>query len=388
MRPQLNALSLAILAATAVSPAFSQQAFTLYDDGTSNTIVYATGVISTGATLIGVPYLENIVVTGVAGEESGTAINGRTVESYVTNPGGNRSSVRASQTGAGVFYSDPSLGITSGALAVGGASYIGTYDMATTTLQNGLYTDSAGNVLFGATDTAGISNTGGISTDTLSTTGNASAGGNLSVSGSTTTNGIVNTGLISTTSLSASGAVSAGTLSVSGATTTSGIVNTGNISSTTLTTSGNATVGGNLAVTGIASTNGINNNGQVISGVANGIAATDAVNVGQLNTAVSSAVAPIASAQAATNTQVQNQLSDNRRVASTGSAIAMAAAAIPALEQGKNFGVGVGGGTYDSRGAFAIGVAARVNQALQVKLNVGTGNGGKVGAGAAAMWSW
>lgn len=355
MRPQPHAISLAILAATLATPVLSQQAFTAYDDGTNGTAVYANGVIATGTTFFGYPYLENVVVTSVRGEKSGTSMDGRTVESYVTSPNGNRSSVRATQTGAAVLYTDRALGTTTGARAVSGASSIGTYDTATSTLKNGLFTNSTGNTLFGATQSAGLVNAGDISTDTLSTTGNATIGGNLAVSGSTATNGIVNAG---------------------------------NISTTTLTTSGNATVGGTLAVTGIASTHGINNNGQVISGVANGVAATDAVNLGQLSTTVNNAVAPMAAAQAATNTQVQNQLGDNRRVAGTGTAIAMAAAAIPALEQGKNFGIGLGGGTYDSRGAFAIGVAGRVNQALQVKLNVGTGNGGKVGAGAGAMWSW
>ncbi|RYG11748.1 MAG: hypothetical protein EON92_09840 [Burkholderiales bacterium] len=386
MRFHFTAITLSVLALCATH-SFAQT-LTLIDNGVDTTVISGGGLATGAGVTSGTPQILSGILDGATGDEASININSTSVRSQVIAGTGNYSVVQASQNSVGIGYTDAALGVRSGALAISGASYVGTFDLATGTLQNGLLTDALGNKLLGATETAGITNVGAIATDTLSTTGNATVGGNLAVTGSTTTNGIANTGSITTTSLSASGAVAAGTLNVAGATATNGITNTGNISSTTLTTTANATVGGNLAVTGTASTHGINNNGQVISGVANGMAASDAVNVGQLNTAVSNVVVPMATAQAATNAQVQNQLSDNRRVASTGTAMAMAAASIPALEQGKNFGVGVGGGTYDSRGAFAIGLAARVNQALQVKLNVGTGNGGKVGAGAGAMWSW
>jgi hypothetical protein len=193
-----------------------------------------------------------------------------------------------------------------------------------------------------------------------------------------------------------------------GVTNTAGIVNTGDIATTTLSTTGNATIGGSLSVAGTTQTHGIDNNGNVISGVAAGQVATDAANVGQLNalaadqaainnvqasvnaaqTAVNDRQASINAAQANTNAQVQSRLDENRKVASTGSAIAMAAGSIPALEAGKQAGLGVGVGNYDGRSALAIGVAARVNEALQLKFNVGTGAGGKASVGAGGMWSW
>lgn len=193
-----------------------------------------------------------------------------------------------------------------------------------------------------------------------------------------------------------------------GVTNTAGIVNTGDIATTTLSTTGNATIGGGLSVAGTTQTHGIDNNGNVISGVAAGQVATDAANVGQLNalaadqavinnvqasvnaaqTAVNDRQASINAAQASTNAQVQSRLDENRKVASTGSAIAMAAGSIPALEAGRQAGLGVGVGSYDGRSALAIGVAARVSEAVQVKFNVGTGAGGKASVGAGGMWSW
>lgn len=83
----------------------------------------------------------------------------------------------------------------------------------------------------------------------------------------------------------------------------------GDLTTDTPNTTGNAAVGGNLAVGGVASTNRIDNNGQVISGVANGVAAMDAANVGQVNTVVSNAVA----AQSVVNSRVQGQLDENRK---------------------------------------------------------------------------
>lgn len=88
-----------------------------------------------------------------------------------------------------------------------------------------------------------------------------------------------------------------------------------------------------------------------------------------------------------TNAQVQGQLAENRKVASGGVAVAIAAASMPALEAGKKFGFGLGVGTHDGRSGVAVGVAARVSESLQLKFNVGTG-GGKVTAGAGGLWSW
>jgi trimeric autotransporter adhesin len=113
---------------------------------------------------------------------------------------------------------------------------------------------------------------------------------------------------------------------------------------------------------------GVIANGRV-QNVSAGIAPTDAVNMQQF-------------------WGDHQQMLDNRRVASIGTADAMAAASIPALEPGKSFGVGLGTGSYDGRQAVAIAAALRVNSLMQVRLNFSSGSDGKAAAGAGAMMSW
>ncbi len=121
--------------------------------------------------------------------------------------------------------------------------------------------------------------------------------------------------------------------------------------------------------------------------MAPGVAATDAATVGQLESAFSSQT-QTNNNQATFNQAIQSQTAENRRISSTGIAIVAAAAALPGLEAGKQFGIGAAVGTFDGRSAIAVGLVARITQALQVKLHVGTGHNGKVAAGAGGMWSW
>ena len=117
-------------------------------------------------------------------------------------------------------------------------------------------------------------------------------------------------------------------------------------------------------------------NERQIANVAGGTQPTDAVNVRQLEA--------VANAQMQTSQQVYA----NRRIASTGTAIAVSAASMPPLEAGKTIGVGVGVGSYDGQSAASVGLAARISESLQIKLNVGTGSGGKTAVGAGGLWSW
>ncbi|BEP57050.1 MULTISPECIES: YadA-like family protein [unclassified Variovorax] len=220
--------------------------------------------------------------------------------------------------------------------------------------------------------------------------GNTKNTGTLSVLGVSATNGIVNAGNIGTSTLTTtSNATIGGTLSVTGTSTTHGILNTGNISTDTLT------------VTGRTRTAGIDNGGQTITNVAPGVAPTDAANVGQVDAmaqglaattaqqaAINAAQQNINATQQLTTHRMQQQMSENRRVAGTGAAVALAAASVPALETGKRIGVGLGVASYDGQSAISLSVAARVSEQLQLKFNVGTGPGGKVGAGAGGLWSW
>ncbi|MES2533752.1 MAG: YadA C-terminal domain-containing protein [Pseudomonadota bacterium] len=354
------------------------------DDGTDTTFYESAGPVLAAGVTTGTPSVATIVQGAAPGTGSVLQVTGAFVDANVYAPNSSASSLYLSQTGANLAYFDVPSGMSSAVQAVAGGTFVGAYSTATTTPLVGLYANAATlqNTFLGVTNTVGIVNAGDIATTTLSTTGNATVGGALVVTGATTTYGIANTGDIATTTLSATG---------------------------------NVTVGGGLAVAGVAQTHGIDNNGNVIRGVAAGQAATDAANVGQLSalaadqavvngnqaainnvqasvnaaqTTVNERQSAINAAQATTNAQVQNRLDENRKVASTGSAIAMAAGSIPALEAGRQAGLGVGVGNYDGRSALAIGVAARVSDALQLKFNVGTGAGGKASAGAGGMWSW
>lgn len=126
------------------------------------------------------------------------------------------------------------------------------------------------------------------------------------------------------------------------------------------------------AATTITAGSGMTANGR-IQNVQAGLAPTDAVNMGQLNQQYA---------------YLDKQDANNRSVANIGVAIAMAAASVPALDSGKNFGIGVGTGTYGGRSALSVAGVARVSQSLQVKFNVGTGSDGRAAAGAGALMSW
>lgn len=263
-----------------------------------------------------------------AGSDSALTVQGNRINSDVYQASGDNSSLHIGQTGSQLYYLQAATGVTALVQTAPQATFIGTLD--------GLNRP-----------TSGLSSSG--------------------ITGQNTLTGVTNS---------------------------AGIVNTGNAATDTLSTTGNATVGGNLAIGGTATTSGIDNSGKRISNVAAGQAATDAVTMGQMNAmankeaAVNQGQATINTNQANANAAMQSQTADNRKVASTGTSIAVAAASIPALEQGKKFGFGAGAGTYDGRAAIALGIAARVSEALQVKLNLGTGAGGRVGAGAGGLWSW
>ena len=95
-------------------------------------------------------------------------------------------------------------------------------------------------------------------------------------------------------------------------------------------------------------------------------------------------------AQTRTNAQVRRQLRDNRKVASTGVAAAVAIASIPALYTGKKVGLGLGVGvsTYDGRSAVAMALTARVSDALQARFNLGTGSDGRMAASMGGNYAW
>jgi trimeric autotransporter adhesin len=108
-----------------------------------------------------------------------------------------------------------------------------------------------------------------------------------------------------------------------------------------------------------------------IVNVAGGVNATDAVNVGQLNNAISG---------------VNNQMNEVARNAYSGVAAATALAMIPEVDPGKTLAIGVGTATYNGYQAMAIGGTARITQNIKMKAGVGISGGTTVGVGASYQW--
>jgi autotransporter adhesin len=157
-------------------------------------------------------------------------------------------------------------------------------------------------------------------------------------------------------------------------------------------------------VTNISGGGGSWNNdagGKKITNVADGTETTDAVNVGQLNEAVSTAnnytdsrIGDLPNGMSAKDytdqriNSVQSQVNSVAKNAYGGIAAATALTMIPDVDQGKTIAVGVGTGNYKGYQAVALGASARITQNLKVKLGAGMapGNGTTVGAGASYQW--
>ncbi|SDH49005.1 beta strand repeat-containing protein [Paraburkholderia phenazinium] len=110
---------------------------------------------------------------------------------------------------------------------------------------------------------------------------------------------------------------------------------------------------------------GSEGNERRITNVAAGTAPTDAVNLGQM----------------------QSAIGDTARAAYSGVAAATALTMIPEVDPGKTLAVGIAGGSYKGYQAAAIGASARITQNLKVKIGAGiSGSETTVGAGASYQW--
>jgi autotransporter adhesin len=118
---------------------------------------------------------------------------------------------------------------------------------------------------------------------------------------------------------------------------------------------------------------GSQGNERRITNVANGVNATDAVNMGQLQSGMNS---------------IQNGLNSVARNAYSGVAAATALTMIPDVDQGKTLAVGVGTANFQGYQATALGVSARVTQNLKVKMGAGysTSGGATWGGGMSYQW--
>lgn len=118
---------------------------------------------------------------------------------------------------------------------------------------------------------------------------------------------------------------------------------------------------------------GSQGNERRITNVANGVNATDAVNMGQLQSGLN---------------QLQGNVNSVARNAYSGVAVATALTMIPDVDQGKTIAVGVGTGNYQGYQAVALGASARTTQNLKVKLGGGYATSGGATFGAVMAYQW
>jgi autotransporter adhesin len=211
--------------------------------------------------------------------------------------------------------------------------------------------------------------------DRITTDGNAPGGPDLHLGGTT----VSGAGVVGTTpvNVQVDGVLNAN----------KGIINTGNLTST-----GNAVIGsavgssvtvGNQNSSGVGtSTVSFNNNR--VQNVAAATAATDAVNLGQVNQLIANSGGSSPALQNQVNgiqnqvNSLQSQVNQNNLIAQRGIASASAIAGIPAIETGKNFSVGVGVGNYVSASAISVGAQARLTEFTVLKIAAGTTSFGGV----------
>jgi hypothetical protein len=126
-----------------------------------------------------------------------------------------------------------------------------------------------------------------------------------------------------------------------------------------------------LLVTGGASIGGtLNMNGNPIINIANGVEATDAVNVSQLR-------------------QTQSQINAVQKESRVGVSGVAALVGLPDIPAGSDGVLGVGTGTHKGESTLAIGGARQINEKATIKFGLSTpsGNGGTVGSfGVGIKW--
>jgi autotransporter adhesin len=133
--------------------------------------------------------------------------------------------------------------------------------------------------------------------------------------------------------------------------------------SSTVISGGTSSAASSLALdSGGATFGGSSGQPITVTGVANGVSQYDAVNVGQMK-------------------QLDKELSGG--IAST-----VAIANIPQVDESKRFAVGIGAGSYNSKGALAIGASFRPVPNAVVKISAGKASSGDTAFGVGAGMSW
>jgi hypothetical protein len=206
---------------------------------------------------------------------------------------------------------------------------------------------------------------------TLGVTGATTLSSTLTVAGAATLNGAtqVNNSLNVDTNGATANVAGTSVLSVATGATTLGVTNAGGHVNGVSANATSATMTGGTSSTTLtlddagAHYSGTSGGPVTVTGVANGVNAYDAVNVGQLQS--------------------------TRTVLSRGIASVTAMANIPSVDQNKTFAVGVGLGSYDSQTAVAIGASYRMTPDTVLRGSVGTASSsGKAAYGIGLASSW
>ena len=347
--------------------------------------VAPTDIFTGASTQSGGTYSENSYINTTQSAID-IASSGRvTMASAVVAPSGNingTSLVTVTPTSATIVSSGNSS-YTAMGWGPTGSSSISDYTNYIQANSSGVAIASATALTLNATTTTITSTTNNlVGTTNINTTGNASTSiGNVgtgSVSLTSGTNSLVvsNSGAAITGPVAISGNTSVGgTLSVVGATTTNGITNTGSFQSI-----GNATIGsGSASSITLGNSTGnstISMNGNQIHNVANGTAATDAVNYSQLSSVTNS----ISSLNNSVN-NLSNQLQQSQTQYRSGIAGVAAMNGIGALNgnQKVNFGIGVGG--FAGQAGIAAGGNVRITDSTTFKASVAQTNQNTVVSG-------
>jgi trimeric autotransporter adhesin len=185
----------------------------------------------------------------------------------------------------------------------GAATFNGSTTFNGSATFNGSTSINGGLSLTGSINAAGITSSGGMTnTGTFTNNGSATVIGGLTANAITAASGQIN-GLLTTNALT-TGNINAATLSTTGGATVQGFLNVGNGASILGTTQlATAQIFQALNISNGAA---VNMGGNRVQNVAAGTASTDAVNVGQLNAAVTGVGAAAAAAQTTANTALAN----------------------------------------------------------------------------------
>jgi autotransporter adhesin len=126
-----------------------------------------------------------------------------------------------------------------------------------------------------------------------------------------------------------------------------------------------------------------------VGNVAAGTSASDAVNVGQLNSAMNSAVAQASAYTDLRVAALDFELDDLRRDSEAGTAGALAAAALPQAFRPGGGMVAIGAGTFQGESAIALGASTVLNDGRTVlRIGATLDTRSRAGANAGVGWSF